>query len=191
MAVITWVADSAAGEQRMEQAHVRTGSDGVSARGIALVGTGELTEPDGPFTLAYELETDVDFVTRRLRVTTNGEDWQRSLELTRDQATGTWTDGSGAELPELADALDCDLVSSALFNMMPIARSGLHERPGRQEFLMAWVSVPDLVVTPARQVYGHVRPGEVSFRSEDGFTAEIEVDPDGFALRYPLVAVRV
>jgi uncharacterized protein len=191
MAVITWVADPAAGEQRMEQAHVRTGADGVSARGTALVGAGELTEPDGPFTLAYELETDVDLVTRRLRVATTGEGWERSLELTRDQATGVWTDGSGAELPELADALDCDLVSSALFNMMPIARSGLHERPGRQEFLMAWVSVPDLVVTPSRQVYGHVRPGVVSFESEGGFTAEVEVDPDGYALRYPLVAVRI
>ena len=191
MAVITWVADPAAGEQRMEQAHVRTGADGTSARGTALVGAGELTEPDGPFTLAYELETDVDFVTRRLRVTTTGDGWQRSLELNREQATGAWTDGSGAELPELADALDCDLVSSALFNMMPIARSGLHERPGRQEFLMAWVSVPDLVVTPARQVYGHVRPGVVSFESDSGFTADIEVDRDGFAIRYPLTAVRV
>jgi hypothetical protein len=98
MAVITWVADPAAGEQRMEQAHVRTGADGVLARGTALVGAGELTEPDGPFTLAYELETDVDLVTRWLRVATTGEGWERSLELTREQAAGVWTDGSGYAL---------------------------------------------------------------------------------------------
>jgi hypothetical protein len=56
---------------------------------------------------------------------------------------------------------------------------------------MAWVSIPDLQVTPAKQRYGQVRPGVVSFASDDGFTAEIEVDDDGYALRYPQVAVRV
>ena len=199
MAVITWVADEASGEQRMEQAEVRTTAAGLAARGTALVGAGELTGADGPFTLAYELETGPDLVTRRLLVQAGGDGWARSVELTRDTG-GRWTvtrrahpaDGLASVDPAaLTGALDCDLVSSALFNMMPVARTGLHRAPGRQEFLMAWVDVPSLTVTASRQVYAHVRPGVVSFGSEGGFTAEIEMDAEGYATRYPQVAVRV
>lgn len=198
MTVISWVADEAAGEQRMELVEVRTTADGVTARGTALVGAGELTAAAGPFTLAYELETWPDLTTRRLAVRTRGDGWARSVQLTRDG--GRWTlhreaapeDGlTSVDPAELAGALDCDLVSSALFNMMPVARTGLHRTPGRQEFLMAWVDVPSLTVTASHQVYGHVRPGVVSFDSEGGFTAEIEMDDEGYALRYPMVALRV
>lgn len=198
--VLTWTADPVAGEQRFEQVLVRGDGAGLRARGTILVGAGELTEADGPFRVDYELDTVADWVTHRLVVRAAGADWRRELWLRRD-ADGRWTCRRVAEpgdprpgVPDpaaLAGALDCDLVSSALFNMMPIARSGLHRRPGRQDFLMAWVSIPDLQVTPARQKYGQVRPGVVSFASEDGFTADIEVDDDGYPLRYPTVALRV
>ena len=198
MTVFTWVADPAAGEQRMEQAAVSTGADGLRATGTALVGAGELTDADGPFTLAYELETGPDLVTRHLAVRAAGDGWSRSVELTRDG--DRWTverradpdDGlTSVDPAELTGALDCDLVSSALFNMMPVARTGLHRVPGRREFLMAWVDVSSLTVTASRQVYEHVRPGVVSFASEGGFTAEIEMDAGAYALTYPLVAIRV
>jgi hypothetical protein len=198
MTVIAWVADEESGERRMELAEVRTTADGLTARGTALVGAGELTEADGPFTLTYELTTWPDLTTRRLVVRARGDAWSRSVHLT--QARGRWTvhreaapeDGlTSVDPAELTGALDGDLVSSALFNMMPVARSGLHRTPGRQEFLMAWVDVPSLTVTASRQVYAHVRPGVVSFGSEGGFTAEIEMDPEAYAVRYPMVAVRV
>lgn len=41
-------------------------------------------------------------------------------------------------------ALDCDLGRSPLTNLMPARRHHLHEHPGAAQFLMAWVSVPDL-----------------------------------------------
>jgi hypothetical protein len=200
--VLTWTADPAAGEQRFEQVLLRGGAGGLRARGTILVGAGELAEPDGPFRVDYELDTGADWATHRLVVRAQGAGWRRELWLRRD--AGGWTCRRVADPPEppagrpdlpdpavLAGAVDCDLVSSALFNMMPVARSGLHRRPGEQHFLMAWVSIPDLRVTPSRQTYGHVRPGVVSFASAGGFTAEIEVDDDGYALRYPLVALRV
>ena len=197
--VLTWTADPAAGEQRFEQAHVRGDVAGFRARGTILVGAGELTDRDGPFRVDYELDTVADWATRRVVVRAEGAGWRREVWLRRDGA-GAWTcrrvAAPGDPRPEVPDpavltgAVDCDLVSSALFNMMPIARSGLHRRPGRQDFLMAWVSIPDLRVTPSRQTYGHVRPGVVSFAS-DGFTADLEVDGDGYAVRYPQVALRV
>jgi hypothetical protein len=200
--VLTWTADPAAGEQRFEQVSLRGGAGGLRARGTILVGAGELAAPDGPFRVDYELDTVADWATHRLVVRAEGAGWRRELWLRRD-AAGGWTWRRLTDPPEppggppagpdpaLAGAVDCDLVSSALFNMMPIARSGLHQRPGEQQFLMAWVSIPDLRVTPSRQTYGHVRPGVVAFASAGGFTAEIEVDGDGYALRYPLVALRV
>jgi hypothetical protein len=197
--VITWTADPAAGEARFEQVHVRGDGAGLRARGTILVGAGELTGTDGPFRVDYELDTVADWVTHRLVVRAAGAGWLRELWLRRDDEGG-WTcrrvAESGGPRPAgpdpavLAGALDCDLVSSALFNMMPIARSGLHRRPGRQDFLMAWVSIPDLLVSASRQTYGHVRPGVVSF-SDGSFAADIDVDDDGYAVRYQTVALRV
>lgn len=198
--VLTWRADPASGEERFEQARVETEPGGLRARGTILVGSGELVGAEGPYRVDYELDTVEAFATHRLVVRVAGAGWRRELWLRRE-ADGHWTcrrlsepddHRPGIDDPaKLAGALDCDLVSSALFNMMPVARTGLHRRPGRQDFLMAWVSIPDLAVTPSHQTYGHVRPGVVSFASEGGFTAEIEMDDEGYAVRYPLVALRV
>ncbi|MFJ5994815.1 putative glycolipid-binding domain-containing protein [Streptomyces sp. NPDC092370] len=42
---------------------------------------------------------------------------------------------------------------------MPVLRHGLRRTPGERDFLMAWVSVPDLTVRPSRQTYTHLEPG--------------------------------
>jgi hypothetical protein len=198
--VLTWRADPGSGEERFEQAHVDTETDGLRARGTILVGSGQLVGPEGPYRVDYELDTDGDWATHRLVVRVEGAGWRRELWLRRG-ADGDWTcrrlSDPDDHLPAidrpaaLAGALDCDLLSSPLFNMMPLRRSGLHREPGEQEFLMAWVGIPDLRVSPSRQTYRHVRLGVVSFASEGGFTAEIDLDADAFPLRYPSVAVRV
>ena len=202
--VITWRADAASGEQRFEQVRVDDDLGALRARGTILVGSGELVAADGdqpgPYRVDYELDTEPTLATHRLLVRAEGAGWRRELWLRRDGERG-WTcrrvTDPDVHTPALADvgaltgALDCDLVSSALFNLMPIRRSGLHRTGGTQDFLMAWVSIPDLTVTPSHQRYGHVRPGVVSFGSEGGFTAEVEVDEDGYVTRYPSVAARV
>jgi hypothetical protein len=75
---------------------------------------------------------------------------------------------------------------------MPIRRSGLHERAGAADFVMAWVSVPDLQVHASPQRYEHVRPDVTRFVSLDSdFRAELELDADGLVVRYPRLAERV
>ena len=76
---------------------------------------------------------------------------------------------------------------------MPIRRSGLHERAGSEDFVMAWVSVPDLAIHASPQRYEHVRPGVVRFVSLDSdFTVELrQLDDDGLVARYPRLAERV
>ena len=69
---------------------------------------------------------------------------------------------------------------------MPVRRSGLHERPGSEDFVMAWVSVPDLRLHASPQRYEHVRPGVVRYVALDGdFTAELELDDDGLGRALP------
>ncbi|GAA3847547.1 hypothetical protein GCM10022403_094070 [Streptomyces coacervatus] len=93
-------------------------------------------------------------MTRRLMVTAETETSTRTLDLRRDDA-GRWT-ADGEPLRGVDGALDCDLGLCPLTNSMPVLRHGLHLAPGEREFLMAWVSVPGLVVRPSRQTYTHL-----------------------------------
>lgn len=195
------VAWSGVEEWRAELAEVELTADGLSARGTQ-IGVDPL-----PYRADYRLDaTAPGSVTRSLRVEVSGGGWGRRLRLERDES-GEWTievggEGAEGELPApggdpaaFAGALDCDLAFSPLTNAMPVRRHGL-ERAGRESFLMAWVSLPDLAVTPSRQHYTHVAAGDagakVRYESESrDFVADLELDPDGLVRVYPQLARRV
>jgi len=87
-------------------------------------------------------------------------------------------------------ALDCDLALSPLTNTMPVLRHRLLSGGGPLEFLMAWVSVPDLRVYPSRQRYTFVRKTRTGSiiryeSSSRDFVAELTFDEDGLCLDYP------
>jgi hypothetical protein len=167
-----------------EHARVELGSEGLLATGVQLG-----AEPE-PYRLDYVLDVLSGWVTRRLEVDATGAGWRRHLVLERD-ANGAWT-RNGEPLPDVDGALDCDLAFSPLTNVMPIRRHALHERDEAHDFAMAWVSVPDLGIHRSPQRYEHGRSGVVRFVSLDSdFTAELELDADGFVVRYPRLAERV
>jgi uncharacterized protein len=171
---------------RAEAASLELTSHGVRAHGTQLG-----IEPR-PYRLRYRLDAGDGWVTRALEVEASGEDWSREMKLSRDD-DGTWQ-VSGSEDQALHGALDCDLAFSPLTNLMPIRRHGLHQDPGERDFLMAWVTVPDLEVHASPQRYEHVRPGVVRFTDlgmHAGFTAELVLDADGIVLEYPGLARRV
>src|SRR5690606_37184423 len=96
-----------------------------------------------PYTLAWALETSEPWVTRRLTVWVQGEDWSRSLHLTHDGA-GSWRydvklagtvdlPDPGGDTTALTDALDCDLGRCPLTNTMPVLRHRLHTGPGTRD----------------------------------------------------------
>lgn len=157
-------------EWRAEAARVDLGDDGLRATGTQ-IGHG--------YRVDYELDATLPgFVTRRLAVRAAGDGFDRELVLERS---------------DMGDALDCDLGLSPLTNAMPVLRHRLHERPGAADFVMAWVSVPQLEVTESAQRYEHVRPGVVRFVDRGlfaGFEAELSYDGDGLALSYPDLAER-
>jgi hypothetical protein len=187
---------------RAEIASVELTDHGVRASGTQLG-----VEPV-PYRLDYRLDAGEEFATMSLEVDATGQGWSRRLSVVRD-VDGAWrceTGGegdarlppAGGEVDGLRDALDCDLGFSPLTNLMPVRRHALHERPGAADFLMAWVSVPDLGLHESRQRYEHVgREGERAIvRFHDlglhaGFTAELELDADGLVRVYPGLARRV
>lgn len=173
--------------------------------GLTATGT-QLGAHPAPYRVDYRLDASDGLVTRELDLTAVGEGWRRRLLLRRD-GSGDWSavvedDGNppgGAwdgELPDVSDALDIDIGFSPLTNSMPILRHELHRQEGSRDFVMAWVSIPDLRVTASKQRYEHVRAGDggttVRFLEvEDEFTAELELDPDGLLVFYPALARRV
>jgi len=187
-----------------EFAEVRVDGDVLAARGVA-IGSAPF-----PYRLDYELETASAFVTSRLLVTARGTGWVRSLDLRR-ASSGVWKETrteNGAnsfprrraptDLGALTDALDVDLGLSPLLNTPPVLRHSLVRREGSIDFVMAWVSVPDLSVNRSPQRYTFLRTIDdehslVRFESlaEDGLRADITYDAEGFVLDYPGIGTRI
>ncbi|MGH2800799.1 MAG: putative glycolipid-binding domain-containing protein, partial [Thermoleophilaceae bacterium] len=59
------------------------------------------------------------------------------------------------------------------------------------DHVMAWVDVPSLEVSRSRQRYEPIGARRVRYVGlDDGFTAELDLDADGFVLHYPGLAGR-
>lgn len=188
---VLWAKDDPYGSELADVTY----SDGrLSCTGVALGVEGRRDTEGEPYRLEYQLETGADFVTTRLAVTIRGNGWTRSLDLRRTE-WGAWS-GEGVDPDSLLGALDCDLALSPMTNTMPILRHRLREPGASVEIVTAWVSVPELTVTPSRQRYSfRERRGDravVHFELADGsFEEDIVVDADGLVVDYPGVAWRV
>jgi hypothetical protein len=164
-------------EWRAEGCTVERGDFGLRAVGVQL-GTS--------YQLDYGLETGPELHTRRFVVTLKDARGERGVLLERSEEDGAWT-LNGDPLPDMDDALDIDLALSPLTNHMPAARLG--DAPS--DHVMAWVDVPTLGVTRSRQRYEPAGERQVRFVDlDDGFTAVLELDADGFVERYPGLAER-
>lgn len=195
--LVVW---SGVDEWRAEVCRLAIAPDGVRAEGTQL-GVNPV-----PYRMDYRLDASSHFVTTRLEVDVSGRDWTRSLVLTHD-GSGVWGIDAGATgdpgLPApggdpalVEGALDCDLGLCPATNLIPVVRHGLHRGPGERDFLMAWVSVPDLGVHLSKQRYEHVRLNQagavVRYVGEHrDFVGELEFDEDGVVIFYPDLARRV
>jgi hypothetical protein len=178
---------------------------GLYAHGSALA-----AEPVA-YACHYELQTDSDWVSRRLDVRTEGAGWARSVRL--ELAAGRWRitaseqgdlDAAlvaagharaglpGSEDPDLLyGAFDVDLGASPLTNTLPVRRLGLlHAETGVAHRLsVAWVLVPSLEVVQADQIYTPLGENRVRFADET-FSADLVMDDDGFVVDYPGLSQR-
>jgi uncharacterized protein len=173
------------GEWRAEASYVRIEDGRLSAHGTQLG-----AEPE-PYRLDYTLRTGAEFVTEALELSLLRGGALRRLLLAR-KPDGTWT-ADDSPLPEVEDALDCDLGLCPLTNTMPVLRHGLLD-PGAEprEFVMAWVAVPDLTVHRSEQRYEPIDANHVRYVGRHrSFVGELEFDDDGLVVRYPELAERV
>jgi uncharacterized protein len=178
---------------------------GLYARGVAVAAT------PVPHNYRYELVTDERWAAVRLEVTAEGAGWLRTVRLER--AAGRWrvTTAEQGDLDQalvaagmpraglpgmedpsrLAPAVDVDVSAAPLFNTLPVRRLGLLTAPPGTEhrLVVAWVLVPELEVVVAEQIYTSLGGGHIRFQS-DTFTAEIDLDADGYVLHYPGLAER-
>ncbi|MGS2613823.1 putative glycolipid-binding domain-containing protein [Micromonospora sp. LZ34] len=180
------------------------------ARGLTARGTQLAVDPI-PYTCRYQLSTDERWASTRLEIEVEGAGWLRSVRMERAadrwrvttaeqgdlDAALTAAGNPPAGLPgtdepdRLADAVDIDLGGSALFNTLPVRRLGLTDAPPEtaHRITVAWVLVPSLLVVPAEQVYTALGPGRVRFAS-DTYAGDLDLDADGYVLRYPGLAER-
>jgi hypothetical protein len=197
---VAWNKDDPPGA---ELAIVEFAGDLMRAHGVAIG-----SEPE-PYRLDYELETHEGFVTSRVRVRASGRTWFRELELRRRAGRGWTADVSqegglplpdaGGDVADFAAALDADLGLSPLFNTMPVLRHGIHHGSSADDFLMVWISVPDLSLHASAQRYTHVESrgaDEHVVRFEavgegDDFEANVVFDAHGLVVDYPGIARRI
>jgi hypothetical protein len=117
--------------------------------------------------VAYELRYELEPSVLRLEVV-----GRRNLEV---------------ELGEL-DFFDLGL--SPLFNSLPVWRDRLLEDGKPRDYVMRFVSVPDLEVLESSQLYEPLGGRRLRYTSGD-FTAVLDFDDDGLVVRYEHLAERV
>ena len=187
----------------LEAARIDLGADSVRATGTQ-IGSDPL-----PYRVDYELEVGPGWLGTRFEARATGDGWARALDLRGDR-DGSWSadvEASGAaglpvpggDTDAFRGALDVDLALSPLTNLMPVKRHRLAEEPGRRDFVMAWVAVPELSVIAYPQRYEHVgpRPGGgsvvrfVDLQPGEDFVADLSYDADGIVEDYPGLAARL
>lgn len=133
--------------------------------------------------LAYRIHCDPDWRTRSADV----EGWLGEKPiLVRVEAdrSGNWR-MNGAAVPAVGGCVDVDLNFSPSTNLLPIRRLAL---PVGDEATVraAWLRFPSFRLEPLEQIYRRLAADRYLYRSAGGqFERELEVDRNGFVVRYP------
>lgn len=92
---------------------------------------------------------------------------------------------STASRADLAAAREVDISATPLTNTLPIRRLRLAVGDAA-DIITAYISVPELAVSPHPQRYTRIGPREYLYESRDSdFRRVVTVDDDGIVLDYP------
>jgi hypothetical protein len=160
---------------RSEATQVRIDDDRLTAQGT------QLGMAPHAYRLDYHLMTGEHFVAERLELSVLHDGRLRRLLMVR-HPDGSWT-ADDRPLPDLDGALDFDVLASPVFNSTPYLRHDMGTGGEARDFLMAFVTVPDLEVRPSEQRYTPLGDRRVNYASGD-FTADIHFDDDGLVHLY-------
>ena len=148
-----------------------------------LGGTAVFAEERRTCRLEYHIVCDAGWRTLHGRVSGWVGPDPVKVELYTDTAR-RWTI-NGHAVPPVAGCVDLDLAFTPATNLIPIRRLALNQGE-RAEVRSAWLRFPELTLEPLVQIYA--RTGELTYHYESSggeFTADLEIGPAGFVLRYP------
>lgn len=91
---------------------------------------------------------------------------------------------NGLLVPQVEGLVDIDLSFSPSTNLLPIRRLNLEIGQGA-EVRAAWLRFPELDLVPLVQRFKRKSESRYSYDSDIGFSTELEVNAEGFAVSYP------
>jgi hypothetical protein len=161
-----------------------------SSQGIELTGTIVAIHQNVPLEARYRIECDPEWRTRTVSIEQKLGLQHSTLSLSVD-ATGKWHAALAGLVDQLTGCTDVDLELSPITNSLPINRLKLAIGE-RQEISAAWIRFPSLQLVCSRQSYERVSSQTYRYCSlQSGFTADIDVDEAGLAIRYQGIWERV
>lgn len=172
----------------LEHFYLRRGNDEITADGIVIG-----VEENVPFRIRYTICCDLKWHVRRVIVQSLDEN-EHTIRFVSD-GSGDWTNESGNPVPELKGCIDVDITATPFTNTLPIRRLNLSSGESA-EIKVVYFTIPEMQVSVVPQRYTCVETGSAGgkykFESlDDGFTAVITVDADGFVEDYPRLFKRV
>ena len=161
-----------------------------STQGFELAGTIVALHEGEPLEVKYRIDCYPDWRTLTVSVQQRFGNRCSALLVSTDEA-GRWSDQHAGLIDPVNGCLDADLELSPITNTLPINRLKL--AVGEQsEIAVAWIRFPSLKIVRARQSYERLSSNTYRYRSlESGFTADIDVDDVGLAIRYAGIWERV
>lgn len=132
----------------------------------------------------YTLTLNVDWTVRKIEIhfTTGLE--EHSYNFTR-HASGHWTDATGTVLPQFGECRFVDISLTPFTNTLAIKGIAFTNNVKEQVSVLYFDILANQVHEELQQ-YMQIAPDKYLFENAEGdFTAEIDVDDDGFVTRYP------
>jgi hypothetical protein len=176
----------------------RTGFEASSferrGRGWFVAGSTTAVQAGAAWWVAYEIELDDSFVTRRAMISARSGTGPSSVIVIEGDGLGSWA-VDGRPAPGMDGCLDVDLESSAMTNSLPMRRMSL--AVGEAATAPAvYVRVQGLVVERLEQKYtrredsGNGPTFDYEAPAFD-FASRIEYDASGLVISYPGIAERM
>jgi uncharacterized protein len=136
-----------------------------------------------PCRLDYAVACDAEWRTVRVAAIGWLGDRQLEAELAADGHRAWWLQRERCD--EVSGCDDVDLAFTPATNALAIRRLAL-EIGETAETTAAWLRFPELSLEPLRQSYRKLSETTYAYEAPDlGFSAELEVDAEGFVTRYP------
>lgn len=137
-----------------------------------------------PVYLDYTIKLDIHWNVLEFEVIFHISDVEHIHYFKKD-SSGNWTDSSGNEYPDFEGCQYIDISLTPFTNSLPI--NGLNLAVSQShEFDLVYIDVMKNTIRKDQQRY--TRIGSNSYRFENdssNFTANIEVDNEGFVIHYP------